>query len=369
MDFDPRSIDDSRDRDIDGRELNQGSRGGLSNPRERERLDPRDAFTRDLELPRGRERKRVWAGDSDVTLRGSEVRTMATVGAFRVVPAGDLRDGNDRPLDPHRGDLRHLKDSGLVDTVPAGGDDRALVVLTERGRDVLERNRWSTVHADELRWEAIDRECGRIPDDGRSREARPQQEFHVGIRSIRHTRFAVHRPRELMHDSHVHRAYLKEADRLREDGAFIRRVVLDHELKREYQQFLQERNRGKSDSDGRPDRTPEEIHRWAVEHELPEHDGHVQFPDARIEYEDRDGHLRTLDIEVETLHYRGAHAVSKASSGFSRHSAGTARVISSRGTGGAGGRRGSRGLGLTVSTNGRSGGRAPDPRLAEESLK
>jgi hypothetical protein len=369
MDFDPRSIDDSRDRDIDGRELNQGSRGGLSNPRERERLDPRDAFTRDLELPRGRERKRVWAGDSDVTLRGSEVRTMATVGAFRVVPAGDLRDGNDRPLDPHRGDLRHLKDSGLVDTVPAGGDDRALVVLTERGRDVLERNRWSTVHADELRWEAIDRECGRIPDDGRSREARPQQEFHVGIRSIRHTRFAVHRPRELMHDSHVYRAYLKEADRLREDGAFIRRVVLDHELKREYQQFLQERNRGKSDSDGRPDRTPEEIHRWAVEHELPEHDGHVQFPDARIEYEDRDGHLRTLDIEVETLHYRGAHAISKASSGFSRHSAGTTRVISGRGAGGAGGRRGSRGLGLTVSTNGRSGGRVPDPRLAEEFLK
>ena len=156
---------------------------------------------------------------------------------------------------------------------------------------------------------------------------------------------------------------------MREDGAFIRRVVLDHELKREYQQFLQERNRGKSDSDGRPDRTPEEIHRWAVEHELPEHDGHVQFPDARIEYEDRDGHLRTLDIEVETLHYRGAHAISKASSRFSSHSAGATRVISGRGAGGAGGRRGSRGLGLTVSTNGRSGGRVPDPRLAEEFLK
>ena len=35
MDFDPRSIDDSRDRDHYGRELSQGSRGGLSNPRER----------------------------------------------------------------------------------------------------------------------------------------------------------------------------------------------------------------------------------------------------------------------------------------------------------------------------------------------
>jgi hypothetical protein len=354
---------------IDGRELNQGSRGGLSNPRERERLEPRDVFTRDLELPRGRERERVWARDSDVTLRGSEVRTLATVGAFRVVPAGDLRDGQDRPLDPHRGDLRHLKHSGLVETIPAIGEDRALVVLTERGRDVLERNRWSSVHAEELRWEAIDRECGRIPDDGRNRVPRPQQEFHVGVRSVRHTRFAVHRPRELMHDAQVYRAYLKDAERLREGGASIRRVVLDHELKREYQQFLQERNRGKSDSDGRPDRTPEEIHRWAVEHELPDQDGHVQFPDARIEFEDRDGHRRTLDIEVETLHYRGAHAISKASSGFSRHSAGTARVISSRGAGSAGGRRGSRGLGVTVSTSGRSGGRAPDPRLAEEFLK
>ena len=112
MDFDPRWSDDPRDRDDYGRELSQGSRGGLSNPREREPLDARDVFTRDLELPRGPERERVWARDSDVRLRGSEVRTLATVGAFRVVPAGDLRDGQDRPLDPHRGDLRHLRDSG-----------------------------------------------------------------------------------------------------------------------------------------------------------------------------------------------------------------------------------------------------------------
>ncbi len=103
------------------RELSQGSRGGLSNPRERERLDIRDVFTRDLELPRGPERERVWARDSDVTLRGSEVRTLATVGSFRVVPAGDLRDGQDRPLEPNRGDLRHLERQGLVETIPTIG--------------------------------------------------------------------------------------------------------------------------------------------------------------------------------------------------------------------------------------------------------
>ena len=376
MDFDSRWNDDPRERDDyglrsealakEGRELSQGSRGGLSNPREREPLDARDVFTRDLELPRGPERERVWARDSDVRLRGSEVRTLATVGAFRVVPAGDLRDGQDRPLDPHRGDLRHLKDSGLVETIPAIGND-------QRGRDVLERHRWSNVKREALRLAGVEQEFGdgRDVDDERGRPQQPKtrQEFSAGVRSARHTRFAVHRPREMMHDAQVYRAYLKDAERLHEDGAFIRRVILDNELKREYQQFLQERNRGKSESDGRPDRTPEEIHRWAVEHELPDNDGHVQFPDARIEYEDRDGHLRTLDIEVETLHYRGAHASSKASSGFSRHSAGTARVVGARGSGGGGSRRGSGGLGITASTNGRSGGRPFDPRLAEELLR
>ncbi len=38
-----------------------------------EPTEPRNVFTSDLELPRGRQRQRVWAGDSDVTLRGSEV--------------------------------------------------------------------------------------------------------------------------------------------------------------------------------------------------------------------------------------------------------------------------------------------------------
>jgi hypothetical protein len=62
--------------------------------------------------------------------------------------------------------------------------------------------------------------------------------------------------RSLLHDAKVYQAYEREAERLREDGAVIHRVMLDTELKREYQQFLQGHNRGKSDSDGRPDRSP-----------------------------------------------------------------------------------------------------------------
>jgi hypothetical protein len=359
---DPRWGDDPRSLDDSARDLSRGSRGGVSDTRDRAPADPRDVFMKDLDLPRGPERNRVRARGGDVTLRGSESRTLSTVGAFRVVPAGDLRDAHERPLDPRTSDLRHLKESGLVQVTPAAGNDRALVVLTEKGRDVLERHHRPTIQARQERDPAW---RGELDDalSGRDRE-KPDacdghQRFYSGLR----------KPRELTHDSQVYRAYLDAAERLRGEGASIRRVVLDNELKREYQQFLQERNRGRSDSDGRSDRTPEEIHRWAMEHHLPEHDGHVQFPDARIEYEDRDGRLRTEDLEVETLHYRGGHAEAKASSGFTRSSAGTMRVVSSRGSGsgaGGGGRR--YGLGITASTGKRSG-RGPDPRLAEELLR
>ena len=49
--------------------------------------DPRDAFTRDLDLPRGSSRERVRANDKEYRLSGDDVRVLATVGAFRVVPA------------------------------------------------------------------------------------------------------------------------------------------------------------------------------------------------------------------------------------------------------------------------------------------
>jgi hypothetical protein len=84
-------------------------------------LDPREVFMSQVDLPRGLEREHVRERDHDYRIRGSESRTLTTAGAFRVVPAGDLRDGQDKPLDPHRGDLCHLRKSGLVQTIPAVG--------------------------------------------------------------------------------------------------------------------------------------------------------------------------------------------------------------------------------------------------------
>lgn len=313
----------SHDRDDDARTLGRGpgsdSRGSDSDghgrahdPRwvERDRgaldrdTDIRDVFTRDLNLPRGLERETVFHRDREYTLRGSEARTLATVGAFRVVSSRDLIDHRNRPADPRSGDLRHLREQGLIETVRVPGYREPVVVLTKEGRGLLESHR--------------------------ERDHHGRQAFYAGLK----------RAREVEHDSHVYRAYLREADRLQERGARIERVVLDHELKREYQQWLHARDRDRDDYDGHPDRSPAEIEDWAREHDLPYFDDEVHFPDVRIEYQDPDGRWEHEDVEVTTVHYRGAHGSSVARSGFVRFGASSVRV-------------------------GR-GGHAPDPRLAEE---
>ena len=243
-------------------------------------FDPRDVFVRDLELPDGRERELVREHDRDYTLSGSESRTLATIGALRVVPERDLRDQRDE-----RFDLRHLEKQGLIERVALNERERA-VALTKAGRDLLE--------------------CHRTGDPGH------RQAFYAG----------ADRARERTHDAQVYRAYLLEAAKLQDRDARILRVELDRELKREYQRFLQERNRGDRDSDGRPDRSREEVEAWAREHDLPYFDEQVHFPDARIEYQDAAGDVHHLDIEITTEHYRGGHAVAARRSGFSIHASG-----------------------------------------------
>src|SRR5690348_17194529 len=100
-----------------------------------------------------------------------------------------------------------------MESVKLDGRERA-VTLTERGRHLLDAHR-------------------RDPDEKYS------QSFHAG----------VSRTRELSHDVQVYSAYLREYERLQAEGAEIHRVVLESELKREYQEWLQETNRGRPDSD------------------------------------------------------------------------------------------------------------------------
>ena len=129
--YDPRSSDD-RDHD----DFGDRSRGGSGERDHVADREPRDVFTRDLDLPRGRERRPARERDRVYEINGTESRMLATVGALRVVAESDLRDGRG---DTRKG-LRHLEREGLVQTSPLSTDDRA-VVLTDRGRDLLEANR------------------------------------------------------------------------------------------------------------------------------------------------------------------------------------------------------------------------------------
>lgn len=258
-----------------------------------------DVFTRDLDLPRGPRREAV----DEFMLRGSEARALAVVGAFRAVPDRDLAPA-DQSKRAFSKDIERLSRAGLVSATPymVGRDRCRLLTLTERGRQFLECRRKDNVGI-------------------------PGQTFYDGPSNRR----------ELAHDSRIFHAYLHTAKRLNEGGGRIQRVVLDAELKRDYQRFLQEPNRGRRDAGGEPCRNSEEVCRWAREYGLPVIDESVRFPDLRVEYERPDGERAHEDIEVTTPHYRGAHAASKRAAGFTCYRYGSAR-ISGRQTCNRGGR-------------------------------
>ena len=292
------SDEHGRDRDQDPRWADRDRDG-----RERDH-EARDAFSRHVCLPRGPERKIVRDRDREYTLRGSESRTLATVGAFRVVSSRDLRGHDGSPADPRSGDLRHLREQGLIETARVPGYRDPAVVLTKEGRSLLESHR--------------------------DRDHEHHQTFYAGLT----------RERELEHDLQVYRAYEQAEARLLGRGAHIERVVLDHELKGEYQRWLHERDKDRDDYDGHPDRPPDEIREWAYEHELPYFDDEVHFPDVRIEYQEADGRWEREDIEVVTPHYRGAHGASVARSGFSCYGGISLRISGRSGGGKGGGRHG-----------------------------
>ena len=83
----------ARHRDhVDGPEIPRGSRGsGSERPRGPESRDVRDVLSRQLDIPRTVGRERVFVRDRSYQLRDSEVRTLAIVGAFRIVDARDLK--------------------------------------------------------------------------------------------------------------------------------------------------------------------------------------------------------------------------------------------------------------------------------------
>lgn len=218
----------------------------------------------------------VQARDRVYRLRESEWHTLRTVGTFRVVAEADLlRDAGDQKT--LRNDLLHLVDEELLDrkTGMVNHQPTRLITLTSDAKSLVDRHR------------------------DVSGSARAQQ-YHAGLV----------KPKELAHDVQLYRAYRAEAARIEEAGGRVTRVVLDYEIKRDYQQFLNRRDRS-------PDATFEgDLRAFAEARQLPIVDGHLELPDLRLEVETADGRIETRDVEVVTEHYSRSQMSGKTRAGF-----------------------------------------------------
>lgn len=178
------------------------------------------------------------------------------------IAAADLMDGRSSP-DAFKEDLRCLSTHGQIErhTIPINRDAMPVVVVTRDGKS-----------------------APRAPA-GRGVVGRQQQYQAVLVKL-----------REPSHDAQLYRLYQAEAGRLEDEGGRITRVILDYELRREYQTFL---NRPDRPEDG--DRE-EELATFAATAQLLVIDGHLELPDPRIEYETADGRAAYRDLELVTEH-------------------------------------------------------------------
>ena len=245
-----------------------------------------------LDLPRGTEREPVECRGREYSLNGDEARALATIGAFRVIPASDLESG----ADARSGVCRHLADQGLIvrETLTYHHGAQHVVALTPEGKALL---------------------------DSHSSPNPPghKQEYYAN----------VVKPRELRHDAQLYAAYRAEASRIVSAGGRVTRVVLDYEIKREYQAFLHRENRPRDRSEDEALR--QDRRAFSESKDLPIVRGHLEIPDLRIEYETPDGRLQHRDVELVTEHYSRGQISGKVEAGFACYRSGG----SSRGRGSA----------------------------------
>ena len=248
-----------------------------------------DAPHPDRQEPEARERsvlkperedspRAYYVRDREYLLRESEVHTLSELGRFRVVAPSDLAKygyaGDSARMER---DIRRLKEQSLLTekTLEISGKKTLRVLtLTKQGAKLL-------------------RKTNRLPDE---------QEIYHGLV----------KPREAKHDADLYRLYQKEANRIERAGGKPLRVILDYELKRELYRDLVALGPQKDDPDAK-----ELI---AEKHHLQAVNGKIPLPDLRIEYENAQGELSRVDLELATRHYRPRGLAAKARAGFSLYS-------------------------------------------------
>ena len=124
---------------------------------------------------------------------------------------------------------------------------------------------------------------------------------------------------DIRHDATVYQAARLEIGKLEKSGASIKRIQLDYELKSRVTKRT-EQARAKNGNDAA---YAAKI-AAAQEMNLPiDKDGKIHYPDARIEYEDSQGNIGRVDVEVTSGNYRSKSLQAKIGAGFKLYANGS----------------------------------------------
>ena len=208
---------------------------------------------------------------------------IADVGMYRAVSYTDLSEQHydGHPYAARRAVTRMVR-AGLIEEHEATGPQGnpfTVLTATEKGRDAAHRAALDAGHV-------------------------PEQETWTGLV----------KPAELSHDTAVYRAARDERARLEAEGGRVVRVRLDAELKSRVATATETARAAGGD------RAADEAKAAAAQElGLPMQDGHVMYPDAQLDIEDRDGMGGRVNVEIASDHYHAAAIVAKAGAGFAMH--------------------------------------------------
>ena len=213
------------------------------------------------------------------SLRASEIQTLRELGTFRAVDSEALAEiqygGNRYRMEQ---DLRNLIRQSLITRRGVEGPEKdriQVLTLTKAGQRFLARQKL-------------------MPKD---------QPIYRGLV----------KPREARHDATLYRLYHKASRQIERDGGKVRRVALDYELKKRINKALARLGPDKQD--------PKKKNEIAQAHGVRVVNGRVVVPDLQIEYDNAEGQLARVNLELATKHYRPGQLQAKAQAGFTLYAA------------------------------------------------
>jgi hypothetical protein len=254
-------------------ERGRGAGSGTAEPsREQGNVNPNQQRSTE---PRTPYRDRQWT----YSLRISEIQTLRELGTFRAVDSEALAEiGYAGNRDRMEQDLRNLIRQSLVTRRGVEGSEKEriqVLTLTKAGQRFLAKQRL-------------------MPKD---------QPIYYGLVKLKEAR----------HDATLYRLYWKASRQIERESGRVRKVALDYELKKRINKELAQL--------GADRHKPDKKNGIAVAHGVRVVNGRVVVPDLQIEYENAEGSLARVNLELATRHYRPGQLQAKAQAGFTFYAA------------------------------------------------